>query len=151
MQRRPTPLWLPYLVAMLAVIAGSLVGPVLSPSGDSRVLVLVFFAVVIFSGWYGGFGPAVLATIASYLAANLLFLPTKSRFVVDYGSVTFILVCLAVAAFSEAMRQARRQSPARLRRSIPRTRSRRRRRQARSRSAVSRRACTTRAMSSRVR
>lgn len=98
--------WIPYLAAIVAVTASSLL-PVLFPGLDTRFLVVIYFLSVIFAAWYGGLGPALLATTLAYVAANLFFLPAKNRFVLDYGTVTFLLACLSVAVLSESMRRAR--------------------------------------------
>jgi PAS domain S-box-containing protein len=108
--KRPTPAWWPYLLAFVAVALASIGLRLFATSSDVGVLVLLYLAVVTFAAWYGGLGPALLATILGYLAANLFFIPTKSAFSLNYNSVTFILVCVAIALFSEAMKQARRRA-----------------------------------------
>lgn len=111
MVRRAYSIALPYLAAVVSVTASSLL-PVLFPGLDTRYLVLVYFGSVVFSAWYGGLGPALLATASTYLVANLFFIPLKYRFVFDAGTVTFLVACLSIAALSEAMRRAKRRAAA---------------------------------------
>lgn len=106
----PTPAWLAYLLAIVAVALTSIGARLFATSPDVGVLVLLYLGVVTFAAWYGGLGPALLATILSYFAAHVFFIPAKSPFSLDYGSVTFILVCVAIAVFSEAMKRARRRA-----------------------------------------
>jgi PAS domain S-box-containing protein len=110
MRLRSTPAWIPYVAAAAAVSLAALIAYFLSPPSDTRILILSCFIAVIFSAWFGGFGPALLATVLSYLSAEAFFVQEKSRFVLDYPTVTFVTVCLAVAAFSEAMKRARRRA-----------------------------------------
>ena len=46
------------------------------------------------------------------LERELTVVPAKNRFVLDYGTVTFLLACLSVAVLSESMRRARLPKPA---------------------------------------
>src|SRR6185369_5056821 len=88
--KRPTSAWLAYLLAFVAVALTSLGARLFSTSPDVGVLVLLYLGVVTLTAWYGGLGPALLATVLSYLAANVFFIPTRSAFSLNYNSVTFI-------------------------------------------------------------
>ena len=61
--KRPTPAWLPYLLAIAAVALTSLGVRWFATGPDIRVMVLVYFGVVTFAAWYGGLGPGLLATV----------------------------------------------------------------------------------------
>jgi PAS domain S-box-containing protein len=108
--KRPTSAWLPYLLAFVAVALATAAARLFTAGPDVSIVVLMYLAVVTFAAWYGGLGPALLATALGYFAAHAFFIPGKSAFTLDYGSVTFIFVCVAIAVFSEAMRRARRRA-----------------------------------------
>ena len=108
--KRPTRAWLAYLLAFVAVAITSIGARFFAIGPDVSVLVLLYLGVVTFAAWYGGLGPALLATVLTYFVAHAFFIPAKSPFSLDYGSVTFILVCVAIAVFSEAMKRARRRA-----------------------------------------
>lgn len=110
LRRRSSPPWLPYLVAVFAVAMAVAATRVLSHTYDTRILILLYFAAVSFTAWFGGFFPALFAIVLSYLTANLFILPEKNRFELDYGTASFLIVSFAVAAFSEAMKRARRRA-----------------------------------------
>ncbi len=115
MHHRASPIWLPYLVACLATAAATLVGVLLASqfgTFGTALLFVVYFAVVAFAGWFGGFRPALFATLLSYLAANWLFIPTRDVFTLNPTVLAFVFVCLAVALFSEAMKRARHRAEA---------------------------------------
>ena len=72
-----------------------------------------FYFAVIFTAWYGGLGPAVLAIVLGCLSVGYFFLiPLYSVRVVRAGDLLgtglFIAVCTALVAFSEAGRAVRR-------------------------------------------
>src|ERR1700704_2273375 len=66
-----------YLVAVLAVAAATLVRLGLDPFLDEEVPYITFFATVIFAAWYGGPGPAIVAILLSYIAADWFFISPR--------------------------------------------------------------------------
>ena len=104
-----------YGVAVAAVVVATAVKIALDPVlGQDNPFVLLFSAVVV-SGWFGGMGPAVTATIASALVAAYYFLPPDfSLRIAAPGDrlrlVTFILEATLIGLLSAALESARRRA-----------------------------------------
>ncbi len=78
LRRLPSSAFARYAVAMASVVAVCLAKAGLDPflSADDRPTFLWFIAAVLFSGWYGGFGPGICTAILSTLVADVaLFKP----------------------------------------------------------------------------
>jgi PAS domain S-box-containing protein len=103
-------LWLPYLVASMAIGAATVIGALLASAFGNSVLFAAYFAAVAVAGWYGGFGPAILATALSYLAANCFFVQPGTTFFFGSTSVAYAFICFAIAISSEAMKRAKRRA-----------------------------------------
>ena len=112
MPTRPTPKWLPYVAAILATALAAGLGGLLEQVVGSTILYVTFFAAVIFSAWYGGIGPGLLATAFTYVTANLYFISPKNAFVFNVATAAYLFVCVSIAALSEAMKRARRRAEA---------------------------------------
>jgi len=110
MRQRTMNFWLPYLVASLAISASTVIGALLASAFGDNVLFAAYFAAVAVAGWYGGFGPAMLATALSYMAANCFFVQPGTTFLFSSTSAAYAFVCLAIAISSEAMKRARRRA-----------------------------------------
>jgi two-component system CheB/CheR fusion protein len=103
--------WRPYAAAVGSILLASLASTVaVRGPQDTGLLFAIFFGAVTFASWYGGLGPGVLATLLSYLVANWLFVEPRDKFVLSGTVLAYFFVCLAIAAFSEAMRQAVKQA-----------------------------------------
>ena len=95
-------LGLRYGVAVASLGLALLLRTVLDPHIYQYPLV-IFFAAVAAAGWFGGFGPALLCTVLSFLAAVWMaviprqLLWTKSGLIVASG---YLLVTLSLAFFS---------------------------------------------------
>ena len=111
MRMRAPSVWLPYLGAVVAVVAATLFLSLFFPL-DPRALVIVYFIAVTLTAWFGGFRPALFATALGYVVANWLLIPPKSAFVPNATAFGYFFICLAIAGFSEAMRLARRRAKA---------------------------------------
>ncbi|UBF25343.1 PAS domain S-box protein [Kovacikia minuta CCNUW1] len=100
-----------YGVAVIAMLVALLLMLLLNPwvpMGASPFL--LFFAAVMVSAWYGGFGPGFLATILASLAASYFFLPPFQNFriaapadMVRLG--IFLLISLMICLLSGTRRQ----------------------------------------------
>lgn len=64
-----------YSVAMLAVVISLGIKLLLDPLIVQDIPFLMVFLAVLVSAWYGGFGPALVATLASGLTTDYFFLP----------------------------------------------------------------------------
>jgi PAS domain S-box-containing protein len=72
-----------YAGAVLAAIAAVCLNR-LAVAVHAHATLLVFYGAVVLSAWYGGFGPALLATGASVLGAGYFFLlPSGDTFLID--------------------------------------------------------------------
>ncbi len=99
---------LPYLFASLIVVASSLIVSLFAT--NTTVLIAIYIAAVAGASWYGGFGPALLATALSYLIANWYFIPTDGAFRPSATAFVFLFVCVAIGAFSEMSKRALRRA-----------------------------------------
>ena len=112
MRQRQTPSWRPYLASVVAAIAATIVGAVLTRAFAPSVLFATAFAAVVVSGWYGGLGPALVATALTYVLANWLLVSSDSAFQINSTIFAFVFVCVSIAGFSEMSRRALRRAKA---------------------------------------
>jgi len=102
---------LAYAVALLAAAVAVVVRQLLDPLlGDSLPLVTLFGAVA-GAVWVGGYGPAVVAAVAGYLASSFLFIAPRGVIVPTTlkditGAVAYLFTCVMIIAIGEAMRSA---------------------------------------------
>ncbi|HZH50216.1 MAG TPA: PAS domain S-box protein, partial [Nitrospira sp.] len=99
------------VLTLLALLSRFALDPML---GDHLPYVTFFMAVAV-TTWYGGLGASLTAVALSGLAANWFFVsPRHSLMVADVmyqvGYATYFIVCLAIVAFGQAARRARRRA-----------------------------------------
>ena len=99
-----------YVVAVVTVLFVALLGAALRPFLERSVFIL-FAAPVALTAWYGGRGPAVLATVLGLLAANAVFLE-HTRFFLPVANdlvaaAAFVVVSLLIVHMSGLLRDAR--------------------------------------------
>ena len=94
----------PYLVASLAIIASRIIIGLFAQ--NTSVLIAIYVAAVAAVSWYGGIGPALLATVLSYLIANWYFIPRGDAFRPSAVAFVYLFVCLAIGIFSEVSKRA---------------------------------------------
>lgn len=100
-----------YAIAILAVLVAWVARLALEYVAPGQVPFITFFFAVMVAGWFGGFGPAALATLASLVVTWYFFVsvslfsasPELGRFVI-LG--LFVLVCLGIAAITAALHAA---------------------------------------------
>jgi PAS domain S-box-containing protein len=101
-----------YGVAVGSVVLATAIRLALDPLvGTQFPFATLFFAVLV-SAWFGGLGPALLASGCGGLAAAWFLLPPRFRLVVDDaeslgGLALYLAVSLGIAAIGGAMRRAR--------------------------------------------
>jgi len=100
-----------YGFALIAIVAAVLLRALLDPViGDDLPLVTLFGAVAAVV-WFGGFGPAIVATILGYLACAWLFIPPRGVLLFDVrtivGLIAYLFTCTLIIAIGHAMRIAR--------------------------------------------
>jgi len=110
MRLRVAPAGVTYLGAVLAVAVAGAVGALLAPTFTDNIYYVTFFSAVAIVAWYGGLRPALLATLAIYVVANLFVVPEDRRFLPNAETVAFLFVCISLAVFSEVARAARRRA-----------------------------------------
>jgi signal transduction histidine kinase len=105
-----------YMVAASAVGAALLFDLALTPLAGISPFPLLLTAVMI-GAWYGGLGPALLATALATLAVDYFYeVPLHSFEITRWDTVVklgvFLLAGLLISALSENLRRARRQAEA---------------------------------------
>jgi two-component system, cell cycle sensor histidine kinase and response regulator CckA len=105
----------PYLWSIVAVVIGVSLRSLLHPELQNGLPFITLFPAVFVAAFLGGFGPAVLATLLSILAAAYFFLPPPGSFAVEspvarLGLVLFGITGLGIGALGEASRRAHRKA-----------------------------------------
>lgn len=102
-----------FLVAFVTVGLGTALRLGLDPVLGEHHPFTIYFAAVAITAWYGGFAPAVVATILAYLAADWFFIAPKFEFnwprtnLDEFMALmAFLFSSLAIAYTSKVMRQA---------------------------------------------
>ena len=76
-----------YILAVAGIAASVLLRFALAPWLGFKVPYLQFFPAIIVAGWYGGFGPAVSATLLSTLSAMYFLLPPDGLAIGDPADI----------------------------------------------------------------
>src|SRR5687768_11695330 len=103
-----------YGVAVLAIAAAILIRAALTPWMGQSFPLATMFSAVAFVVWYGGWGPALLTTIAGWFAAGFVFrggqgfLGPTFGFADMVGLAVYTLSNVSVIVLGEAMRAAQR-------------------------------------------
>lgn len=101
-----------YGAALLSVVVATLVRMWLDPLFGERSPFDTYFFAILFTAWYGGLGPSILAVTSGFLAALYFFVyPRGAVFPVDtpesqVDTMLYIIVGLASVFFSESMHSA---------------------------------------------
>ena len=105
-----------YGCALLLVTLATAIRVAFAPLLGDRFPFLTFFAAVVFTAWYGGFGPALLALVLSWFSADYFLLRHRgplpifeNKYQVGFA---FFLVGLTVALLAEWIRAAQRRARA---------------------------------------
>ncbi|MEO5619138.1 MAG: DUF4118 domain-containing protein, partial [Candidatus Eisenbacteria bacterium] len=100
-----------YLIAVISTAAAILLRWLLDPwLGDRQPLVPLLGAVAA-AAVFGGYRPALIATVLGFLAADYLFYEPRHTFVhprdyFDFG--LYLITCVVIIVLSEGLRRARR-------------------------------------------
>lgn len=85
-----------YGLAVLAVTAATII----QHFGDMHFAVTPsFLSAVLLSGWFGGFGPGLFATVLSALALSYYFFPPTGTFAIDIAYLPSLALFLLAALF----------------------------------------------------
>jgi PAS domain S-box-containing protein len=117
MQKAKRLLLSPYGVALLASLVALLLRFLLAPLLRENAPLLVFIMPVMFSAWYGGLKPGLLATAVSALIGSYFFVqPFFSFNLIGVGNLVQVCIFLVegvmISWLSEALRNARQRSEA---------------------------------------
>ena len=107
-----------WVLSIVSVVTAVIFSKVLERYWQSTPFVSLFFCAIMFSAWFGGFGPGLLAVTLSILAFDYYFLAASSLLPADLSSlprliifaVTALMVGLLAAAQrsgTESLRRAR--------------------------------------------
>src|SRR5258706_899570 len=104
-----------YAVACVAVALATATKVMLDPALGDHSPFLLFFGAVMVAAWFGGMGPALLATVGSALVAAYFFFPPDYSFaVVNYGDrirlLAFVFEATLISLLSAALHAARRRA-----------------------------------------
>ena len=104
--------WVRYSFTVLAVAIATAVRLMLDPWLDERFVFATYFFAVFLAAWYGGFGPALLATVLGALCATYFLLPPRDSFLLDgtdirFGLALYLLVSLGTTLLGGRMRRTR--------------------------------------------
>jgi PAS domain S-box-containing protein len=105
-----------YGLAILSVALAGLTRWALNPILGNHYVFFLFFVAIVFAAGYGGYGPAVLALVLSWLSADYLFLSSgdqrplfDSKFQLAFA---FVAAGLVVAVLGGTLRAARQRATA---------------------------------------
>ncbi len=98
-----------YAVAVLTTLFSLLLKLAIGPLTDPPPFILFFFAVM-FSSWYGGLGPGLLATLLSTLADVYFFFTPQQSFAITGSDILmlclFVIEAVMISSLSEMRRSA---------------------------------------------
>lgn len=102
-----------YAVSIGTVGLGTLLRLGLDPVLGEHHPFTIYFAAVAITAWFGGFAPALLATVLAYFAADWFFVPPRFEFNWPRSNLdefmalmAFLFSSLAIAYTSKVMREA---------------------------------------------
>ena len=102
-----------YGMSLGAVGLATLLRIILDPVLGEHHAFTLYFASVAIAAWYGGLGPALVATLTSYFAADWFFITPRFEINLPHENldeflalIAFVFSCLAIAITSAIMRRA---------------------------------------------
>src|SRR5436190_1166327 len=105
---RMKPVW-SYAGAVAAVVVASLGTAAIQPWMGPSVSIL-FFPAVLISAMYGGYGPALLATVLSTISLAYYFIPPRNSFLLGIDDAIRLMVFVGVAFATAWLSSARRRA-----------------------------------------
>ncbi|HJR75585.1 MAG TPA: response regulator [Nitrospiraceae bacterium] len=107
-------LFIKYAVALLAVIACLELRLILNPFLGVNVPFITFFFGVMVAAWYGGFGPGILAALASTVVADHFFIAPVGTLSFNSANVValsvFVLEAMGISVLSGALHRAKQEA-----------------------------------------
>ena len=102
-----------YVVAVLATAIAAMLRWLLDPWLGNTLPFVTLFAAVAVAAFFGGYGPALVATGLCFLAADYFFIEPRGTFShppIYLDLVLFLLTCGIIIALTERMRAAQRRA-----------------------------------------
>lgn len=100
-----------YAAAIACVALATLVRVALDPVLGIRFPFATLFFAVVFSAWFGGFGPALLASVIGVLTSAVWLLEPRGALYVDpqsqFGLALYAAVSIGIAILGGGMQRAR--------------------------------------------
>ncbi len=103
----------PYVTAVIAILAATALRAIFNPLLADRYPFAFYFVAIVVAGWMGGLGPALVALVLGYLAADWFFLSSDGLlsfdaiYPTDWGGLAIYFAAgLSIVALTEAMRRA---------------------------------------------
>jgi signal transduction histidine kinase len=106
-----------YAVAVLSVVAALVAALLLVPHMHGSPFALLSLCAIMFSAWFGGLGPGLLATALSVAAFTYYFIPPTRSFEVVPADLPRVVLLAVTGLFVVWLNVARREAEAALRRS----------------------------------
>lgn len=106
-----------YVLAVVATLAAVVVRMALDPILGEKHPYITFMFAIIFTAWYGGLGPSILALVLGFLAAPFYFVYPRGSVEVygldsQIGFGLYLTVGISSIVFSESMQAANRRATA---------------------------------------
>lgn len=106
-----------YISAVAATVVAILLRYAVDPVLGNQFPFVTFFLAVLVAGWYGGFGPAIVAIVLGTLATSWLFIPPRGLLTITgtanfVGSLIYVVVGLAMALLTQSQRRQRQRAQA---------------------------------------
>ncbi len=106
-----------YLIALVAIVAATLFRMLVDPIVGDRHPFVTYILAIIFTSWYCGMWPAVLALVCGFLAAAYFFATPRGSIAIygldmQVGLVLYSVVGFSSILFSELMHSANRRAEA---------------------------------------
>src|SRR5262245_58809296 len=94
----------PYLLAILTVFLAFQAKWLILPYLSTSPIFISFLAAIMVTAWYGGFRPALFATVLSVATIDYYFIAPRSAFFplapADLGSLAFFVVIATMMAYA---------------------------------------------------
>ena len=108
-------LLLRYGVAVLATVLATLLRKLLDPALEDAAPFSMYFVAIMFTAWYGGLGPSLVALVSGAVLATYLFVEPRGLLLIrdvehQVNLGLFVTVGIVVALLSESLQASRRRA-----------------------------------------
>ena len=106
-----------YGVAVAATLAATVLRRLLDPVLEDAAPFSVYFVAIMFTAWYAGLGPSLLALVSGAVLATYLFVQPRGLLLIrdvehQVSLAVFVAVGVVVALLSESLHASRRRTEA---------------------------------------